>query len=165
MQDNEEFLRLLDGHKKIIYKVCNSYCRHPESRKDLTQEIVIQLWKSFNKYDSQFKVSTWVYRIALNVAISFYRREKRHSESYSLTDNHLEVGETDSSRETEDNIAQLHQFIGQLDELNRALMILYLDDNSYKDISDVLGISETNVATKINRIKQKLKQQFETTKD
>lgn len=159
---NEEFLTLLEQHKKIIYKVCNAYCKETESRKDLAQEIVIQLWKSYKKYDPQFKMSTWVYRIALNVAISFYRRERKNTNTTSIPDEGLNIADDPGNKsETEANIVQLHQFINQLDELHKALMILYLDDNSYKDIAEVLGITETNVATKINRIKQKLKQQFE----
>jgi RNA polymerase sigma factor (sigma-70 family) len=166
IRDDKDFLELIEQHKKIIFKVCNSYCKHQESRKDLAQEIVIQLWKSFRKYDPQYKVSTWIYRIALNVAISFYRHEKKHTTSSSITENDLDFSDEDtSSHETESNIAQLHHFIDQLDELHKALMILYLDNNSYKDISEVLGITETNVATKINRIKLKLRQQFETIKN
>ncbi len=166
MGDNKDFLDLIEQHRGIIHKVCNSYCKDQESRKDLTQEIVIQLWKSFGKYDAQFKVSTWMYRIALNVAISFYRREKKHHSTSSITESDLDVADDrPASQDTESNIAQLHRFIDQLDELHKALMILYLDNNSYKDIGEVLGITETNVATKINRIKQKLKQQFETTEN
>jgi RNA polymerase sigma-70 factor (ECF subfamily) len=163
---NKEFLNLLEQHKKIIFKVCNSYCKDHENRKDLAQEIVIQLWKSFHKYDKQFKVSTWIYRIALNVAISFYRREKKHTTTSSISENTIDVqADNQQSADTENNIVQLHYFIDQLDELHKALMILYLDNNSYKDISEVLGISETNVATKVNRIKQKLKEQFQTIKN
>lgn len=165
MPDNKDFLDLLEQHKKIIFKVCNSYCKDPDSRKDLTQEIVIQLWKSFRKYDAQYKISTWMYRIALNVAISFYRREKKYTSTTSLAESTLHfVDDSTSSHDMESDIAQLHRFIDQLDELHKALMILYLDNNSYKDISEVLGITETNVATKINRIKQKLKHQFEIIK-
>lgn len=164
--DNKDFLHILEQNKRIIYKVCNSYCKDPESRKDLSQEIVIQLWKSFRKFDSKFKVSTWMYRIALNVAISFYRREKKHTLTSSISARGFDFAdEQSSSPDIERNIVQLHHFIDQLDELHKALMILYLDNNSYKDISEVLGITETNVATKINRIKQKIKQQFETIKN
>jgi RNA polymerase sigma-70 factor (ECF subfamily) len=162
---NEAFLQLLAQYKKIIFKICNAYCKEVESRKDLAQEIVIQLWKSFSKYDAQFKMSTWVYRIALNVAISFYRRERKNANTASIPDDDFDIAdERECKSETEANIALLHQFINQLDELHKALMILYLDDNSYKDIAEVLGITETNVATKISRIKQKLKLQFEKTK-
>lgn len=160
---NDQFLYLLNQHKKIVYKVCNAYCKDAEGRKDLAQEITVQLWRSFGKYNDQFKVTTWMYRIALNVAISFYRRERRNYEAASIPDEGVAIADdSESSMERESNIQQLHQFIDQLDELNKALMILYLDNNSYQEIADVLGITETNVATKISRIKQKLKQQFET---
>ena len=164
LSDDKDFLGILDQHKRIIFKICNSYCRNPESRKDLVQEVVIQLWKSYPKYDPQYKISTWIYRIALNVAISFYRKEKKHLHATSITESAMNVAMEGDSFDTERDILWLRRFIDQLDELHRALMILYLDGNSYKDIADVLGITETNVATKINRIKQKLKREFENIK-
>jgi RNA polymerase sigma-70 factor (ECF subfamily) len=159
---NDQFLVLLNQHKKIVYKICNAYCKDEEGRKDLAQEITVQLWKSFGKYNNQFKVTTWMYRIALNVAISFYRRERKNYEAASIPDEGVDIpDDAESGMEIEANIQQLHQFIDRLDELHKALMILYLDNNTYEEIADVLGITETNVATKISRIKQKLKQQFE----
>ena len=102
-----------------------------------------------------------MYRIALNTAISHYRTDrKRKSNTISLNENLIDFPDENDSPELDSNVAQLYEFINQFDELNKALMILYLDNNSYKDIADVLGITETNVATKINRIKQQLKKQF-----
>jgi RNA polymerase sigma factor (sigma-70 family) len=163
LTDDKAFLAILDQHKRIIYKICNSYCREQESRKDLAQEITIQLWKSYRSYNPQFKLSTWLYRVALNVAISFYRRERKHHNTSSVGEKEEQFRDDDRSNgEADSTIDLLHRFISELDELHRALMILYLENNSYKDMSDVLGISETNVATKISRIKQKLKIRFET---
>ncbi len=161
-QTNEErFIQILQEKKKIIYKICNSYCRSIEDRKDLAQEIIIQLWKSLHKYNEQYQLSTWVYAIALNVAMSFYRSKKRNKEVFAGLEIVVEImDDTLHKREQEDNLKLLDKFINELDELNKALMILYLDNNSYKEISEILGITETNVATKISRIKQKLKQQF-----
>ncbi|GAB3919278.1 RNA polymerase sigma factor [Larkinella terrae] len=157
--EKDQFLALIEDHKKIIFKVCNAYCKDSEDRKDLVQEVIIQLWQSFGRYNDQYKLSTWIYRIALNVAISFYRTERtRKNRTQSIHDAIIEIG--DETQDTESNSGLLHRFINQLDELNRALMILYLDEKSYREISEILGISETNVATKINRIKQKLKLQF-----
>jgi RNA polymerase sigma factor (sigma-70 family) len=157
--EKDQFLALIEDNKKIIFKVCNSYCKDAEDRKDLVQEVIIQLWQSLDRYNDQYKLTTWIYRIALNVAISFYRNEhKRKSQTLSIHDAIIDIA--DEYHEVESNSSLLHQFINQLDELNKALMILYLDEKSYREISDILGISETNVATKINRIKQKLKQQF-----
>ena len=144
---DDQFSALIEKHKGIIYKIANSYCRNAEDRKDLIQEIIVHLWKSHGRYDDRFKLSTWIYRIALNVAISAYRREKKRSEQTSpleeiIVEPAVEPGQPDPK------IATLHRIIDQLDELNRALMILYLDDNSYAEIAAILGISETNVATK-----------------
>jgi RNA polymerase sigma factor (sigma-70 family) len=159
---DDQFSALIDEHKGIIFKIANSYCRNAEDRKDLVQEIAVQLWKSHSKYDPRFKLSTWIYRIALNVAISAYRREKRRSERVSpLEEIILEPAAEQMAPDPK--IATLHRIISQLDELNRALMILYLDDNSYRDIAGILGLTETNVATKISRLKLKIKEQFDQT--
>ena len=151
--NKEEFLTLVLHNKKIIYKICYSYCRNPEDRKDLAQEIIIQLWKSSGKYNKQYKLSTWIYRVALNVAISFYRNENRRVVSTSHLDENIfeMVDSNDDYEELESNIKNLYQFIDQLGELNKALMLLYLKNHNYKEMSEILGITETNVATKIIR--------------
>ncbi|PZR75527.1 MAG: RNA polymerase subunit sigma-70 [Chthoniobacterales bacterium] len=161
---DDQFSALIDEHKGIIYKIAHSYCRNAEDRKDLIQEIIVHVWKSHGRYDPRFKQSTWIYRIALNVAISAYRREKRRSERTSpLEEIIIEPAAKQGPGETDPKIVTLHRLIDQLDELNRALMILYLDDNSYRDIAGILGLTETNVATKINRLKLKIKEQFNQT--
>jgi RNA polymerase sigma factor (sigma-70 family) len=161
--NEERFLTLLKGHERIVYKVCYIYCRNAEDRKDLAQEVMVQLWKSFPRFREESTFSTWVYRIALNVAISFYRKNKRKGSTFVSSHNVADLEDTPSQAgTTETNLQLLYQFIHQLDELNKALMLLYLEDNSYKDIASILGITETNVSTKINRIKQKLKLQFKT---
>lgn len=158
---NEFFLTVVEEHKGIIYKIANSYCQDSEDRKDLIQEILIQIWKSFDKYNNQFKYSTWIYRIALNVAISFYRKENsRKIISNSFNNEFLNLSETNFSDEKEQKLNALHQFISELKDLDKALMLLYLDEKSHKEMADILGISETNVATKINRIKIIMKQKF-----
>jgi RNA polymerase sigma factor (sigma-70 family) len=159
---DDQFSALIGEHKGIIYKVANSYCRNAEDRKDLVQEIIVHLWKSHGRYDDRFKLSTWIYRIALNVAISAYRREKKRSERVAPLEEIIVEPATEPGR-PDPKVATLHRIIDQLDELNRALMILYLDDNSYRDIAGVLGLTETNVATKINRLKLKIKEQFTQT--
>ena len=157
----EDFLRLIGENKGIIFKICNSYCSNKTDREDLAQEIIYQLWKSGNNFDTSYKFSTWMYRVALNVAISFYRKEKTGGAKISITEHPDDIEDKDDgSYKTEENINLLEQFINELKELDRALMILYLEEKSYKEIAEVLGISETNVATKINRIKDKLKQKF-----
>jgi RNA polymerase sigma factor (sigma-70 family) len=159
---DDQFSALIEEHKGIIYKIANSYCRNAEDRKDLIQEIIVHLWKSHDRYDDRFKLSTWIYRIALNVAISAYRREKKRSDQTSPLEDII-IEPAAESAQPDPKIATLHRIIDQLDELNRALMILYLDENSYRDIAGILGLTETNVATKINRLKLKIKEQFPQT--
>ncbi len=159
---DDQFSALIDEHKGIIYKIASSYCRNAEDRKDLIQEIVVHLWKSHGRYDERFKLSTWIYRIALNVAISAYRREKKRSDRVSPLEAII-IEPAAEPEQSDPRSATLHRIVDQLDELNRALMILYLDDNSYRDIAGILGLTETNVATKINRLKLKIREQFTQT--
>ena len=153
----ERFQTVVDQHKKILYKVCNSYCRNRDYRDDLAQEIIIQLWRSFGKFDERYRFSTWMYRIALNVAISFCRRENRRTR-YVISDEEHLLEAIDETKDQPEEIRLLYEFIEGLDPLNKALVLLYLDGNNYQEIAEVLGISETNVATKISRLKSKMKQ-------
>ena len=155
----ERFQTLLDEHKRILYKVCHSYCRNRDDREDLAQEIIVQLWRSFGRFDERYRFSTWMYRIALNVAISFYRRETTRTR-HVISDDEQILDAVDETKTQPEDIRPLYQFIEKLDELNKALVLLYLDGNSYAEIASVLGITETNVATKINRLKNSMKQEF-----
>jgi len=160
-EQEERFLALLDKHMGILYKVSNAYCREPEDRKDLIQETTAQLWYAFDRYDSEYRFSTWMYRVALNVAIGFYRRETRRKRSISqLSDTSVENIVSPEEDDANPDIALLYRFIDGLKRLDRALVLLYLDNHSYLEIADVLGITETNVATKISRIKVKLRGAF-----
>jgi len=157
----DNFLNVIESNKGILYKVANSYCRNNEDRKDLIQEIILQLWKSYDNYNETSKYSTWMYRISLNVAISFYRKENsRKRISNPLTTDILDFSDTETSEEKETNFGILNQIISELNDLNKAVMLLYLEEKSYKEISEIIGITETNVATKIGRIKSKLKKEF-----
>ena len=158
---SSQFLSLIESNKGIIYKVTNLYCKDLEDRKDLVQEIILQLWKSFENYNERFKHSTWIYKIALNVSISFYRKEIRRKEiSNPFPDGIFNVMDIQQDGESGANIALLECFISELRELDKALVLLYLEEKSQKEISEIIGISETNVATKIARIKVLLKQKF-----
>ena len=156
---SQQFHELLERHRKIVFKVAGSYCRHPEDRADLAQEIAAQLWRAFPSYDGLRTFSTWMYRIALNVAISFLRNnQKREQHSIPLDEQlHDTVSDRGDAAEADEQIRVLHRFIAQLDALNRALLLLYLDEKSHREIADILGISETNVATKIGRLKQRIR--------
>lgn len=163
-----EFLRLIQDNKGILFKISNSYCPNRDDREDLMQEIIYQLWKSAHSFDMNRKFSTWMYRIALNVAISFYRQQRRSGLRVSFAgDVHLleladERGEERADPGMEEKIGVLQQFISGLDELGKALMILYLEERPYREIAEILGITETNVATKLSRIKARLKQHLIT---
>ncbi len=163
--EQELFLKLIQENKGIIYKICNSYCRDKNDREDLAQEIIYQLWKSGKSFDPEYKFSTWMYRIALNTAISFYRKEKKSDAIIALTDTHPDVEDkTEITGDMEERIKQLQDFINELKALDKALMLLYLESKSYSEIAEILGITETNVATKISRVKERLRKHFSTIK-
>jgi RNA polymerase sigma-70 factor (ECF subfamily) len=155
----KEFTKLIKENKGIIYKICSSYCADKDDRDDLAQEIIYNLWKSFDSFNANLKFSTWMYRIALNVAISFYRREKKIKNHNEISEG-LIVFEENIEEETESKLTLLQEFINELKEIDKAIILLYLDDKSHREIAEITGFTETNVATKINRIKEKLRTKF-----
>jgi len=164
-KNKETFLQLMQENRGIIVKICNSYCTKKEDRDDLAQEIVFNLWKAFENYTHDYQFSTWMYRVSLNVAISFYRKELRsikfspYSEDLVIFDDQHE-----NKSEKEAGLSLLEKFIQELKEIDKSIMLLYLDKKSYKEIAEIVGISETNVATKINRIKADLKSKLQSNK-
>jgi RNA polymerase sigma factor (sigma-70 family) len=161
--NDQEFTRRIKENKGIIYKICNSYCADKKDRDDLAQEIIYNLWKSFNSFNDAYKFSTWMYRIALNVAISFYRQEKKFKQHDSISEELIVFEEnSEDKNEVEKNLQRLQGFINELKEIDKAIILLYLDDKSHREISEITGFTETNVATKINRIKDKLRTSFST---
>lgn len=161
MGDSEKqrrFQSLIEEHKRIVFKICFSYCPNPQDRDDLAQEILIELWRAFPRYKPDLRFSTWMYRIALNVAISFFRRERTRLRHTVADEALLEFAPSPSIRTDEwDAVVAAIQ---RLDALNKALMLLYLDGNSYTETAAILGITETNVATKLNRIKQQIRKEL-----
>ncbi|TDQ08800.1 RNA polymerase sigma factor [Pedobacter metabolipauper] len=163
LSPEDEFIAVIDQHKGLIYKIANSYKKDGDDRKDLVQEIIFQLWRSFHSFNRQSQVSTWMYRVALNVSISSYRKDKREAaRRLPFSENMLEFSAPEMQIETEQNLWLLQQFINELNRLDKALMLLYLEDKNGKEMAEILGLSETNVRTRINRIKGKLKQRFST---
>ncbi len=159
--EKEKFISIIRDNQNLIFKICYTYCKNSENRKDLEQEILLQLWKSFKKFDGRVKISTWIYRIALNTAISFYRNDcKVNDKTLQIDASIISLSIVEENSEFEENISILYQLIEKLDEFDKALILLYLDNNKHHDIAVILGISETNVATKIYRIKKILKTQF-----
>ncbi len=155
-----KYLDVLENHKKIIFKVAHTYCLNNEDKDDLIQEIILQVWSSMHNYDDKYKWSTWIYRIALNTSISFYRKNKvRRQRTTSLPpvfELKQEVPENDMS----ENVVLLNKFIRELREIDKALILLHLDGLTSREIAKVINISATNVTTKISRIKSILKQKF-----
>lgn len=172
LDQSEAFTSIIEKNKGIFHKVARAYCPQEEDRKDLIQEMLIQVWNSYPRYNDQFQISTWIYRIALNVAISWFRksvvRNKRlipHKDQDAIVpDQDSFLPDQEWADETDRNINTLYRFINELKELERAIMILYLEEKSYKEIAEILGITDTNVATKISRIKSKLKERLQTHK-
>ncbi|WP_373395626.1 sigma-70 family RNA polymerase sigma factor [Algoriphagus halophilus] len=156
-----EFIELLQTNKGILYKVARSYCNSEEERKDLIQEITFHVWKAFPNYDDKFKFSTWLFRIALNVAISYLRKEtKRKKINEAIQVDLIELTNTKEDP-IDHQIGILYASISELNAFDKALMLLYLDENSYREIAEIMGISESNVATKISRIKKVIKEKFQ----
>jgi len=155
------FEEIIEQHTGILLKVARGYCRNDTDRKDLIQEMMIQIWKSIHRYNRQYKISTWLYRVSLNVAISFYRKNSIRASRYIDADGqNTDLAGQSEYTEDERNLDLLEQFISELKEIDKALMILYLEDKSHAEIADILGMTTTNVGTKVARIKEKLKQRF-----
>ncbi|MCC6839342.1 MAG: sigma-70 family RNA polymerase sigma factor [Flavobacteriales bacterium] len=156
---HEPFKLLIEQHRGIVFKIVNTYCFDPDDRMDLAQEIMVQLWRAFAKYDGHRPFQTWMYRIALNVAISHVRTTMRRGMRPVQLNEDLHDLPDDPGDQllTEERISALQTFIAAQNELDRALLLLYLDDHSYQQIAEILGISESNVGTKISRLKQRIR--------
>ena len=154
-----EFDALLQRHRGIVLKVANTYARGAEDRADLAQEIAIQLWRAWPGYDPARSATTWMYRIALNTGISCLRREGlRQRHSVPLDESlHDVADERGHDHETGERLRILQRFIDTLEPLNRALLVLYLEERSTREIAEVLGLGESNVTTKISRLKQRIR--------
>ena len=160
-QKQQQFFQVtIEQHKGILFKVARAYCPDEDDRQDLLQEILIQVWQSIHKYNDQYQISTWLYRISLNVAISFYRKNTSRAGRFRVLDEQLEQVPIEDKSEDERQLYLLEHFIGELKEIDKALIILYLEDKSHTEIAEILGMSVSNVGTKIGRIKDKLKTRF-----
>jgi RNA polymerase sigma-70 factor (ECF subfamily) len=150
----KEFTDRIDKHQGILFKVSRMYCGDEECQKDLFQEIVLQLWKSYPNFNQQSKFSTWMYRVALNTAIAQFRSSQKEIISFKsvVPTDYPEENEPEKNEDT----AILYKAIGRLNKAEKSLIILYLDNFKYAEIAEITGISVSNVGVKINRIKSKL---------
>ena len=152
-----KFVTLLEENQNIIHKICRLYTQSEAEHKDLFQEISIQLWKSFDRFEGKSKFSTWMYRVGLNTAITLYRKDKKRIDTYALNDeiSRIEVDQYDPV--IDEQLNWLYQKIEKFSEIDKALVLLYLEDKKYDEIADTLGITAVNARVKMNRIKQRLK--------
>lgn len=147
-------MSVIREYERVIYKVCYLYTTPHATLNDLYQDVVLNLWKAFPKFRQECKISTWIYRIALNTCISFIRKEKNIPEIVTLTQ---EADRTEEDDETQEMLRQLYRMINRLGQLEKSIVLLYLEEKSYEDIAEITGLTVTNVATKLNRIKTKLR--------
>lgn len=152
-----EFVALLDEHQNIIHKICRLYTNNEVEHEDLFQEISIQLWRSYGRFEGKSKFSTWMYRVGLNTAITLYRKEKKRLNTQPLNDQFTVIAQEEYNAQVDEQMAWLYQKIKDFSEIDKALVLLYLEDKRYEEIAETLGISAGNARVKMNRIKERLK--------
>lgn len=153
----QQFISLLKENQRIIHKVCKIYTDNPVEHEDLFQEICVQLWKSYPSFRGEAKFSTWMYRIALNTAISLFRKTQKSIQTYQESDYFKLKITIEDYQDDSDKIAKMYDAIHRMTDIEKALIMMYLDDKSYREISEILGITEGNARVKMNRAKEKLK--------
>lgn len=162
---SEQFLRVFEENTGIIYKISRAYTRTFQDREDLFNDIALELWKSFTKFKGNAKISTWMYRVALNTSMNYKRKKKNDTLFSSINDFKKEEilpWLIDLPQEDTSELDLLYNCIDELNEINKAIILLYLDGNSHDEISEIMGISKTNVSTRMGRIKEQIKQLMNT---
>lgn len=154
--EEKEFIDLINKHQGLVHKICLMYENDPEARNDLFQEIVLQFWKSYASFRGEAKITTWMYRIALNTAISGLRKKKRSINTEDIHEGHFNISEHDSA-EREENFERLQRAIRQLSEIDRAMIMMALDEIPYDEIAETIGITQNNVRVRMNRIRERLR--------
>lgn len=151
------FVEQLQKHQNIVHKVCRLYTNNTDAHNDLFQEITIQLWKAYPKFRGDSKFSTWMYRVGLNTAITLYRKSKRriNTQEFDALEFKIKAEEYDDTEEQQ--LKLLYKAVHQLNDIEKALVFLYVEDKDYREISETLGITEVNARVKMNRVKKKLK--------
>jgi RNA polymerase sigma-70 factor (ECF subfamily) len=151
------FVELLEKHQNIVHKVCRLYTNNRDAHNDLFQEITIQLWRAFPKFRGDAKFSTWMYRVGLNTAITLYRKNKRSLTTQTFDDVQFKIAAENYDDTEEQQLKVLYKAIHHLNDIEKALVFLYLEDKNYREISETMGITEVNARVKMNRVKTKLK--------
>jgi len=156
MKDTETtFLSLINQHKAIIHKVSKMYMDDAEQQQDLFQEIVLQLWKAYPTFKGNSKFSTWMYRVALNTALVYFKKDNQKVDKTPLDEN-IDVIDVNESESKEEKLAYLYKAVQELNAVEKALIFLFLENQSHREIAENLGISEINARVKLNRTKEKL---------
>lgn len=155
MKVEKEFIEIINKHKGILHKICNIYFFKEPNKEDYYQEMLIRLWKSYPSFKNQSLFSTWLYRIALNTAIDIIRKQNIQPKHTELSKEEFNIPEKEYNAES-DNREVLYQAINHLSDVEKAIILLYLEDYNYKEIAEIIGISESNTGVKINRIKNQL---------
>ncbi|KIA92438.1 RNA polymerase sigma70 factor [Pedobacter kyungheensis] len=156
MKETENiFLDLINQHKAIIHKVSKMYTDGTEEQRDLFQEIVLQLWKAYPGFKGNSKFSTWMYRVSLNTALVYFKKDQRKVDKTPL-DAHIDVMDNTESDQKEEKLAYLYKAVQELNAVEKALIFLFLENQSHKEIAENLGISELNARVRLNRTKEKL---------
>jgi RNA polymerase sigma-70 factor (ECF subfamily) len=159
---SDQFISVIETHRGILHKIANAYASAAEDRKDLVQEIILQLWKAFDRYDPRFKYSTWIYKVSLNVALAFSRKERNRVKHVDpLRDDLVQLSVPVEPAPMEASFRYLQQFITELRTIDRAILLLYLEEKSQREMAEIIGITETNISTRMGRIKAALKKKFE----
>ena len=156
------FIEMINQHRGTIFKVCNLYCPDAVNRKDLFQEIVLQLWKSYPAFRKESTINTWLYRVSLNTAISNFRKESKTPGNAVFTDELLMIPDIPCFSDEKEKLGLLNLAIEQLTEIEKAVIMLYLDEKNYDEIGHILGITNSNVGVRLNRIKNKLSKLIQT---
>jgi len=158
----KEFLQIITDNQGIIHKVCSIYCDLEEDRRDLFQEIIVQLWKSFPSFRNESKFTTWMYRVALNTAITSFKKDKRQPDKSGISFDNLHLADEIYDSRTEEQIKMLHQAVSKLTGVEKSIILLFLEDKKYEEIAEITGITQNYVRVKMNRIKKKLKSLMNT---
>jgi RNA polymerase sigma factor (sigma-70 family) len=153
----EAFLNIVTSNQGIIHKVCSIYCDTLDDRKDLFQEIVAQLWRSYPSFRNESKVSTWMYRVSLNTAITHFKKNKRRPDQGQYDNNLMQIADDNYDETFDDQLRMLHSAIAKLSGIEKSIILLYLEDKQYEEIAEIIGITQNYVRVKMNRIKGKLK--------
>ena len=156
-EKEQEFLKRIESHKGILYKVSKMYMDNSDDQQDLFQEIVCQLWKSYDSFRNESQFSTWMYRVAVNTAIVFLKKEKRKVDKYEIASENIKDDEGDSHIK-ESQIDHFYKAVQKLEKIDKAIIFYQLEGFSHKEIGENLGISEGNARVKLNRAKEKLKE-------